>query len=97
MENNNWFALYKELYGTDFVKSENDKGYVPETTNTLNWLGVEGDVQLRTGDSDPKLEILKNETGSLTYTATGKVRFTVQIASTSKSNSSYSFINSKNS
>ena len=34
------------------------------------------------------MEIMKNETGALTYTATGKVRFTVQIASTSKTNSS---------
>lgn len=82
------YALYKELYGTDFVKGENDKKAIPTTTTTLNWLGVEGEVQLRTGDSDPKMEIMKNETGSLTYTATGKVRFTVQIASTSKTNSS---------
>ena len=80
------YALYKELYGVDFVKKENDKGLIPNTTTALNWLGVEGDVQLRTSDSAPKMEILKNETGALTYTATGKVRFTAQIASTFKAN-----------
>ena len=82
------YALYKELYGTDFVKSANDKGLVPADTTTLSWLNVEGEVQLRTGDSVPKLEIMKNETGALSYTTTGKVRITVQIASTAKDNSS---------
>ena len=82
------YALYKELYGTDFVKKANDKGLIPNNTQTFNWLGVEGDVQLRTSDAAPKMEILKNETGALTYTATGKVRITAQIASTSKTNSS---------
>ena len=43
---------------------------------------------LRTNDSDPKIEVLKNETGALSYTATGKVVVTVQLASTSKTNSS---------
>ena len=81
-------ALYLEMYGVEIVKGENDKGLVPADNETLNWLQIEGDVQLRTNDSDPKLEVLKNETGALSYTATGKVVVTVQLASTSKTNSS---------
>jgi len=81
-------ALYLEMYGVEIVKGENDKGLIPADNKTLNWLQIEGDVQLRTNDSDPKIEVLKNETGALSYTATGKVVVTVQLASTSKSNSS---------
>lgn len=81
-------ALYLEMYGVEIVKGENDKGLVPADNKTLDWLQIEGDVQLRTNDSDPKLEVLKNETGALSYTATGKVVVTVQLASTSKTNSS---------
>ena len=80
--------LYLEMYGVEIVKGENDKGLVPADNKTLNWLQIEGDVQLRTNDSDPKIEVLKNETGALSYTATGKVVVTVQLASTSKTNSS---------
>ena len=76
------------MYGVEIVKGENDKGLVPADNKTLNWLQIEGDVQLRTNDSDPKIEVLKNETGALSYTATGKVVVTVQLASTSKINSS---------
>ena len=42
----------------------------------------------RSNESAPKMDIAKNEAGALTYTATGKVKITVQLASTGKDNTS---------
>lgn len=79
-------ALKAEMFpeGTEVKDSQ----VIPENTTTLNWLQVSGTVKLRTNESIVKLEINKNETGALSYTATGKVRITVQLSSTSSSNSS---------
>ena len=81
-------ALYKELHGTEYEKNKNDKGAIPAETQTLSWLGFEGTVILRSNENNPKIDICKNEKGAITYTATGKVRITAQLASTGSSNTS---------
>ena len=81
-----FYEMYPDVSWGD--KTSCDKTPLNNDTATLSWLEVEGSVQLRTNDIDNKLEILKNETGALSYTATGKVKITVQLASTSQKNSS---------
>ena len=83
-------ALFAELHPDVAVadKKTVDKGEIPTDSQTLSWLEVEGKIQLRTNSTPNKLELMKNETGSLSYTATGKVRITAEICSTDTKNSS---------
>ena len=83
-------ALYAELFPNGEkrgVENVTDKISVPTDTMAFDSFEV-GGLQLRSNDSDNKLELAKNETGHISYTVTGKVVITVQVASTSKTNSS---------